>query len=151
MEPEGLLLRSPVLILSQINAVHASESHFLKIHFNIILPSTSKSSKWLFPLGLPTLYASLLSTMPATCPTHLILLDLITWLIFGEEDRSYSFSLCSLLHSPVGPNIFLSTLFSNNLSLCSSMWETKLKKVIGAGVCVCVCVCSPLPIHARWF
>jgi hypothetical protein len=39
-------------------------------------------------------------------------------------------SLCSLLHSPVtpsllGPNILLSTLFSNTLSLCSSLnvWD----------------------------
>jgi hypothetical protein len=36
------------------------------------------------------------------------------------------FPLCSLLHSPVassllGPNILLSTLFSNTLSLCSSL------------------------------
>jgi len=42
----------------------------------------------------------------------------------GEEYRSLSSALCSCLHSPVtlsllGTNIFLSTLFSNNLSLCS--------------------------------
>jgi len=43
-----------------------------------------------------------------------------------EKYRSLSFSLCSFLHSSVtssilGPNIFLSTLFSDTLSLCSSL------------------------------
>jgi polysaccharide pyruvyl transferase WcaK-like protein len=51
---------------------------------------------------------------------------LITRIIFGDEYRSLSSSLCSLLHSPVvssslGLNIFLRTLFSNTLSLCSSL------------------------------
>jgi hypothetical protein len=44
---------------------------------------------------------------------------LITRIIFGDEYRSLSSSLCSLLHSPVvsfllGPNVLLSTLFSNS-------------------------------------
>ena len=46
--------------------------------------------------------------------------------ILGDEYRSLSSSLCSLLHSPVtssplGPNILLNTLFSNTLSLRSSL------------------------------
>jgi len=80
------------------------------------------------PQGFPikTLYTPLLSPTRATCPAHLILPDLITRTIFGEQYRSLSSSLCSFLHSPVtsslsDPNILLITLFSNTLSLRSSL------------------------------
>jgi hypothetical protein len=54
---------------------------------------------------------------------------LITRLIFGDQYRSLSSSLCSLLHSPVtpsplGPNIPLSTLYSNTLNQCYSLSAT---------------------------
>jgi hypothetical protein len=47
-------------------------------------------------------------------------------MLFGEEYRLQNSSLCSLLHSPVtssllDPSVFLSTLFSNSLSLCCSV------------------------------
>ena len=58
--------------------------------------------------------------------THRILLDFITRPILGEQYRSLSSSLCSFLHSPVtssqlGPNVLLNILFSNILSLWSSI------------------------------
>jgi hypothetical protein len=46
------------------------------------------------------LSAPLLSLIRATCRAHLIL-DLITRIVFGDEYRSLSSSLCSLLHSRV--------------------------------------------------
>ena len=117
----------PVPILSQLHPVPTTPSHFLKIYLNIILPATSWSPQWSLSLRFPhqnLVHTS--SSIRATCPTHLIRLDFITRTILGEEYRSLSSSLCNFLHSPVspsllGPNILPNTLFSNTLSLCSSL------------------------------
>ena len=84
----------------------------LSTHLRLGLPSD------LFPSGFPTktLYTTLSSSIRATCPAHLILLDFITRTILGEEYKSFSSLLCNLFHSPVtlfliGP-IFSSTTCS---------------------------------------
>jgi len=118
---------SPFPILSHINSAHALTSHFLKIHL-IILPSMLGSSKWFLSLMFIHQNPLYTSTLPHMCYMprlpHSSWFD--PWTILSEEYRSLSSSLCSFLHSPVtlillGPNMFLNTLFSNTLSLHSSL------------------------------
>ena len=109
----------PVPILSQLHSVPTTPSHFLKIHLilsshlRLVLPSG------LFPSGLPTrtLCTPLHSPIRATCAAHLILLDFITRTILGQEYRSLSSPVTS---SFLAPNVLLSILFSQTLSLRSS-------------------------------
>ena len=117
-------------------AGHVSLSWALSIQF-MPHPTSWRSVLILFSrlrLGFPSglflsgfttkiLYAPLSFLTRATCSTHLIL-DMIRTVIFGEGYRPLSSPSCSLPRSRVtssllGPNILLSTLFQNTLSLRS--------------------------------
>jgi len=73
----------------------------LKDHFGINIPSVPVSSKFSLSFMFPhqTLHAPHLSPISAICSTQLILLYLITKVLVSSTEQSYS--LCSLLHSPL--------------------------------------------------
>jgi hypothetical protein len=94
----------------------------LSTHLSLGLPSG------LFPSGFRTniLYTFIFSLIHAKYHAYLILLYLIILIILGEECKLWSSSLCHFLQPPVTSsllhtNILVSILFSNTLSLCSSL------------------------------
>jgi len=116
----------PVPILSHINSVHAP--HPTTWRAILILSSQLRLGhpSGLFPSGFPTktLYAPLL---PHTCYmprlSHSSRFEHPNNIGWGVQITS---SLCNFLHSHVtsvllGPNILLNTIFSNTLSLRSSL------------------------------
>ena len=107
VEPEGSLPHSQVPATSPYpepdqNPVHAPRYKswrsilILSSHLCLGLPSC------LFSSGFPTLnlYTPLLSPIRAKWPAHLILLHLITRIVFDEQYRSLSSSLCSFSPLP---------------------------------------------------
>jgi hypothetical protein len=79
-------------VLNQIHSVHSFQPSFPKIYSNINVSWMSCSSELSVPFRfyIKLFYAYLISPMCAACPTHLILLYLITLIISGEI-----YTLCS--------------------------------------------------------
>jgi hypothetical protein len=75
------------------------------------------------------------SPICATWPAHLNLLDMIILIVLGKQYKLWSSWLCIFLQRPVTlalfcPNIFLSTLFSDTLSLCYSLNPIEIISII---------------------
>ena len=113
----------PVSILGQPNPVHTPTYHLLEIHPNIFHPSTPRSPQW-----SPSLRFSqqdpihpLSSSIGATCPVHLILLDFITpqyWVRSTDHLASrYAVSSIPPLPRPSYVQIISSTPCSQTYSM----------------------------------
>ena len=95
------------LPLSYARADQASQSRFLEIHFNIIHPSTPRSSKWSLYFTFPhqnQVYVSPLHHTRYMSHSSRCSRFYNPQTTFGEQCRTLSSSLCSFLHSPV--NLF---------------------------------------------
>ena len=91
------------LSLSWANPIQSIYPHPTSWRSILILPTHLRLGlpSGLLPSGFPAkiLYTLLSLPICATCPAHLILLNFITHTILGEEYKSFSSSLCHLLHS----------------------------------------------------
>jgi hypothetical protein len=116
----------PALFLSWARRIQATPCHPISQGYILTLPSHLRLGllTGLFPSCFPTkiLYAFLTSPMRATFIAHLILLDLITIIIFGQAYKICNSSLCSFLQHPSTSSLLSSnTLYSARFSITLSL------------------------------
>jgi hypothetical protein len=116
-----------VPILSQLDPVHTPTAHFLKIHLNLILPSTPGSPLWSLSLRFPHQNSVHVSLSPfALHAPPISFFSICTrhhsgWGVQIMQLLIMNFSRTLVTSSLLTLNIPLNTLFSNTLSLRFSL------------------------------
>ena len=95
--------------------VHAPTSSYHKIHFNIILPSAPESFEWSFSFLQVSLPKPCRRLSP-TCYMHLPFHS--SWFVYPNNVVFFHFPVTSSL---LGPNVLPRIIFSNVLSIRSSL------------------------------
>jgi hypothetical protein len=91
--------------LIEMNPNHTLTTHFCKIQFNIILALTPRLVR---VSSFLVMYAFLRSLMRAACSTHIIYLDLIKLIIYGEHNSYAPYVILYIL-----PFIQIFSVFSS--------------------------------------
>jgi hypothetical protein len=146
-----------ISILRQLDPIQQPIIYFLKIHLNIILPCKPGPFRWSRFLRIPHQIAVSSSPipLPATCPAHLILLDLNNWTKFADQYRSLSSSLFSSLYSPVlSFSLVPNTLFNSLLQIPSAyipppMWAKTFHVHTQQRTKLCLCISKYLIYFGR--
>jgi hypothetical protein len=129
----ALFTKSRLLSLTWARTVHFTISYLLKLYFNILFPSTPRTSKGVFPqVSAPKpCNAPLLPPTPRSsgpCPAPHILYNFITRHCIWWEAHIMKLSICSSPNptspqSLFNPRVFLNTPFSDIIILrvCPSL------------------------------
>jgi hypothetical protein len=109
-------------IMCHMNPIHTPKPNFRRIHFNIIRPSTPRSSEWSLPFRL---FKHIHLPHARYMPRSFILLYLVILIIFDEEYELCSSSLCSFLNPPVTSSLSWAPCSQTSLiCILPFTWET---------------------------